>query len=98
MELRGRLGDPKWPMTAPGGPAPAHSTPKMAPSDLPEARGLQEGPLDPPRGRQGGPLGRPEGAKRRPREPKRAPRRPKRGPRGPKWGPKWDLKCEKWQK
>ena len=36
-------------MTAPGGPAPAHSTPKMAPSDLPEgSRGLQEGPLDPP--------------------------------------------------
>ena len=49
LELGGRLGAPKWPMTAPGGPAPAHSTPKMAPSDLAEgSRGLQEGGLGPP--------------------------------------------------
>ena len=43
-------------MTAPGGPAPAHSTTKMPPSDLPEgSRGLQEGPLDPPEAAKGGP-------------------------------------------
>ena len=56
LELRGRLGAPKWPMTAPGGPAPAHSAPKMAPSDLPEgSRELQEGPLDPAEAAKGVP-------------------------------------------
>ena len=56
FELGGRLGAPKWPMTAPGGPAPAHSAPKMAQSDLPEGpRGLQEAPLDPPEAAKGTP-------------------------------------------
>ena len=31
LELRGRLGGPKWHMAAPGRVAPAHGGPKMAP-------------------------------------------------------------------
>ena len=31
LELRGRLGRPKWPMAAPGRGTPAHGGPKMAP-------------------------------------------------------------------
>ena len=52
-------------MTAPGGPAPAHSAAKMAPSDLPEGSGgLQEEPLDPPEAAKGSP----EDAQRGPRD------------------------------
>ena len=71
-------GAPKWPMKAPGGPAPAHSNPKMAPRDLPEgSRQLQEVPLD-----------LPEAAKGSPWDAQRSPRDAQGGPRGRQGGSK----------
>ena len=64
---------------APGGPAPAHSVPKMDQSDLPEgSRGLQEAPLDPPEAVKGSPLDAQEGL----REAQGDPRGVQDGPSG----------------
>ena len=71
LELRGRLGAPKWPRTAPGRPAPAHSTPKMRPNEGRQGSKRHpwthqrppRGPLRTPRGAQETPKGAQEGSK-----------------------------------
>ena len=78
-------------MIAPGGPAPAHSAPKMAPSDLPKgSRELQEAPLDPPEATKGS-LRTPRGAQETPKETQEDPKMAQEGSKmaqvGSKVGP-----------
>ena len=74
LELRGRPGAPKWPMTAPGGPAPVTAPPKW--SQVTSQRGQEgskrhpwthqrppRGVLRTPGGAQETPKGAQEGAK-----------------------------------